>query len=73
MAHGAYFTFCLSAAILGASYGVDRPALGFMVMWLQEARSFTMTDVGTLQMCCLWAQALLTPVYGVYCVCIQSL
>jgi hypothetical protein len=32
VAKKAYYTFCLSAGILGAQYGVDRPATGFMVM-----------------------------------------
>ena len=35
-------------------------------MWLQDARGYTMTDVGTLQMCCLWAQALVSPVQGAH-------
>jgi len=32
VAKKAYYTFCLSAGILGAQYGVDRPATGFMVI-----------------------------------------
>ena len=32
VAKKAYYTFCFSAGILGAQYGVDRPATGFMVI-----------------------------------------